>query len=370
MTSSRHHLLNHNLQSLNAWLLSRNQPPYRAMQILSWIFKRRVFDFAAMTDLPAELREALDSHFEICLPQVVRVAGSSDSTRKFLLRLADGQLIETVLIPASPALCGERSDRLTLCISSQVGCAYGCKFCASGLDGWRRNLQPQEIIAQLLAVEKTTNSKVSNIVFMGMGEPFANYENLMAAIENLNATWGANIGARHMTVSTSGLVPRIRDFARQPLQVRLAVSLHGATDEVRNQIMPINRKYPLAELLEACREFCLLKKQFLTLEYILIEGLNDSSEQAAKLASHVKRLRAKVNLIPYNSVEGLPWKRPSNAHQRAFLQILHKHGVAATLRTEKGHDIAAACGQLRLQMVQTKETSHSESLGASQTVAK
>ncbi|MCX7868938.1 MAG: 23S rRNA (adenine(2503)-C(2))-methyltransferase RlmN, partial [Terrimicrobiaceae bacterium] len=241
-----------------------------------------------------------------------------------------------------------RSDRLTLCVSSQVGCAYGCKFCASGLEGWKRNLQPGEIVGQLLAVEALAGVRGSNIVFMGMGEPFANYDNLMKAIGILNAEWGAGLGARHMTVSTSGLAPRIRNFAEQPLQVRLAVSLHGATDEVRERIMPINRRYPLAELLDACAYFVSRKKQRLTFEYILIRGVNDSPSQARELAGIARRLKAKINLIPYNSVEGLDWSRPKREAQEEFLSALRSAGIPATLRREKGHDIAAACGQLRL----------------------
>jgi 23S rRNA (adenine2503-C2)-methyltransferase len=258
-------------------------------------------------------------------------------------------MVETVLIPASPALYGGKADRRTVCISSQVGCAYGCKFCASGLDGFKRNLTAGEIVAQFLAVEEHSQEKANNIVFMGMGEPFANYDNLLKAIAILNAPWGLGLGARSMTVSTSGLVPRIRDFANQPLQVRLAISLHGATDEVRCKIMPVNRKYPLAELLSACEYYSSRKKQRITFEYIMICGVNDTEEQALALAAHATRLKAKVNLIPYNRVDGLDWQRPSEAAQERFLNFLRRHNLAVTLRREKGHDIAAACGQLRLQ---------------------
>jgi 23S rRNA (adenine2503-C2)-methyltransferase len=203
-------------------------------------------------------------------------------------------------------------------------------------------------------VEEISGERISNIVFMGMGEPFANYENLMRAITIINAPWGIGLGARHITVSTSGLVPRIRDFADQPLQIRLAISLHGATDEVRGQIMPVNRKYPVAELLEACGHYASRKKQHLTFEYILIDGVNDSEEQARILAGHARKLHAKVNLIPYNTVTGLPWVRPPQDVQERFLDILTGRGVQATLRREKGHDIAAACGQLRLQSLREK----------------
>ncbi|MFM2243691.1 MAG: rRNA ((2503)-C(2))-methyltransferase RlmN, partial [Verrucomicrobiota bacterium] len=280
--------------------------------------------------------------------------GSADTTRKFLFRLHDGRYVESVLIPANPALYGERSDRRTLCVSSQVGCAYGCKFCASGLAGFSRHLGPDEIAGQVLAAERLAGERVDNLVFMGMGEPFANYDNLMAAIEILTAEWGLHLGARHLTISTSGLVPRIRDLADHPQQIRLAISLHGATDEVRDQIMPVNRKWKTVELFDALDYWNSRKKQHLTLEYILIQGVNDDLEQAAILARHARRLKAKVNLIPYNKVDGLDWVRPSETRCRAFRDVLKDAGVAATLRLEKGHDIDAACGQLRLKQETTE----------------
>ena len=275
--------------------------------------------------------------------------GSRDTTRKFLFRLSDESLIETVLIPASPALYGAKSDRRTICISTQVGCAYGCKFCASGLEGFSRNLRANEIVDQIITIEHESGEKIDNIVFMGMGEPLANLDNLMRAIRIINAPWGLGIGARRITVSTSGLAPQIRKLADEPLQIRLAISLHGATDDVRDQIMPINRKYNIDTLLSACDYYTKRKKQRLTFEYILIAGVNDAEEQAHLLAGHARRLSAKVNLIPYNTVEGLPWSRPSRDRQKKFLSILRADGIPATLRREKGHDIDAACGQLRLQ---------------------
>ncbi len=334
---------------LEEWFLAAGEPAFRVRQVLDWVFGKRVFAFEGMKNLPAALRGRLSRGLSVALPETVRVQGSGDSTQKFLLRLGDSQLIETVLIPASPALYGERSDRRTLCVSSQVGCAYGCRFCASGLDGWKRNLSAAEIVGQWLAVEAATGERVSNLVFMGMGEPFANFANVMRAVEILNAPWGGGVGARKITVSTSGLVPRIREFADQPLQVRLAVSLHAATDAVRDRLMPVNRKHPLGELFEACAYFSERKKQRITFEYILIAGVNDSPEQARLLVGHARRLRSKINLIPYNEVPGLDWQRPSEQALETFLNILREAGIPATLRREKGHDIAAACGQLRLQ---------------------
>ena len=336
-------------EELAGRLTAAGQPAFRTAQVLAWVYRKRAGSFAAMSDLPAGLRETLEARFTLaCIAQIRRL-GSADTTQKFLFKLADGQLIETVLIPASPALYGEASDRRTLCVSSQVGCAYGCKFCASGLDGWTRNLRAGEIVEQVLQAEAAAGQRVDNLVFMGMGEPLANYEELLRAIGIINAPWGIGLGARHMTISTSGLAPQIRRLADQPLQVRLAISLHGATDAVRAQIMPINRKYPLAELLEACRYYRASKKQKLTFEYILIDGLNDTPEQAQALAPLAAELDAKVNLIPYNSVEGLQWARPPLERQEAFARTLRARGVFTTLRREKGHDIDAACGQLRRQ---------------------
>lgn len=341
------------LDELTQYFAGRSAPAYRAKQVTDWLYKKRVDSFAAMTNLSAAIRVELEEKFSFVRPEIVRILGSKDTTRKFLLRLADGSLIESVLIPASPALYGQTSDRRTACVSTQVGCAYGCKFCASGLEGFSRNLSPDEIIDQLLAIEQASGEKIDNIVFMGMGEPLANLTNLLRAIRIINAPWGLEIGARHITISTSGLAPQIRKLALEPTQFRLAISLHGANDEVRNRIMPVNRKYPLAVLLEAC-DFYVAQKKRLMFEYILIAGVNDSDEQADLLAKHARRLSAKINLIPYNIVEGLEWSRPARQRQENFLGILRRHGVVATLRREKGHDIEAACGQLRLQSVRAE----------------
>lgn len=330
-------------------LVELGHPAYRAAQILEWVFEKRAVDFGQMSNLPAVLRGALTEEFAFDALEPVRVLGSEDTTRKVLFRLADGALIESVLIPASPALYGEPSDRRTLCVSTQVGCAYGCKFCASGLDGWSRNLGPGEIVGQVLKVEALTGERISNLVFMGMGEPLANFANLQRALEILNSPWGVGIGARRITISTSGLAPQIRLLADNPMQVRLAVSLHGATNEVRQQIMPVNRKYPLEELLDACAYHSARKKQRITFEYILIESVNDRPEDASALVEIANRVKAKVNCIPYNTVEGLSWRRPTEQRLDAFMAVLERGGVPATIRREKGHDIAAACGQLRRQ---------------------
>jgi len=331
------------------WTEARSHSKFRAKQIVEWLYQKRAKTWDEMSNLSQSLREELKSAFSLDRLPVIRLTGSKDTTRKFLFRLHDGRLVETVKIPANVHFDGGQSDRITLCVSSQVGCAYDCKFCASGLAGFTRNLEVEEIVGQVMAAEEESGESVRNLVFMGMGEPLANFTRLTKAIAILNAPWGLNIGARHMTVSTSGLAPQIEKLAELPIQIRLAISLHGASDEVREQIMPVNKKYPIARLFEALEVWREKKKQKITLEYILIEGVNDSLAQATLLAKRAKGLDAKVNLIPYNTVEGLPWSRPTEAQQEAFLRVLTRAGVVATLRREKGHDISAACGQLRLQ---------------------
>ena len=381
------------LDEIAARIVEWGEPNYRAGQLMNWLYTNRVRDWDAMSNLPKRLRQRLAENFAFTSAELVTLQGAEDSTRKFLWRLQDHSLIESVLIPANPALYGDASDRHTLCVSTQVGCAYGCKFCASGLDGWKRNLTPDEIVEQVLATERwhaerTCQAKaaatpppaapvpapapapasapgaqtrppvpmaprlINNLVIMGMGEPLANYENLLQALRILNAPWGGNIGARKITVSTSGLAPEIRKFADEPLQIRLAISLHGATDEVRERLMPVNRKYPLRELVAACDYYLAKKGRMITFEYILIAGVNDDLAQAQPLADLALRLHAKINLIPYNQVEGLTWERPTEAVQDAFLAELTRLGANVTLRREKGGDIDAACGQLRLKTEQ------------------
>jgi 23S rRNA (adenine2503-C2)-methyltransferase len=368
---------------LEAQFAAWEQPIYRVKQLMDWLYVQRVTHWDAMTNLPKVLREKLGQEFSLGLLELVRKQGAKDTTQKFLWRLADHSLIESVLIPANPSLYGEPSDRHTLCVSTQVGCAYGCKFCASGLDGWKRNLLPHEIVEQVLGIERwrvaeMQNAKckmqneppavhpatlaprnpgngfpgprlVDNVVIMGMGEPLANYDHLLKALRLLNAGWGGRIGARKITVSTSGLAPQIRRLADEPEQFSLAVSLHGATDVVRDRIMPVNRKFPLKELTAALDYYQARRGRFITFEYILIAGVNDDPAQAKPLGALAKRLNAKVNLIPYNTVEGLPWARPEEEVCEKFLAAMRAQKIVTTLRREKGHDIDAACGQLRLK---------------------
>lgn len=374
-------------EELEAQFTAWEQPIYRVKQLMDWLYVHRVTDWEAMSNLPKVLRDKLRHEYSLGTLELVRKQGSRDTTQKFLWRLADHSLIESVLIPANPSLYGEASDRHTLCVSTQVGCAYGCRFCASGLDGWKRNLLPHEIVEQVMGVERWCAAQtkaesvkpeaageevsaaprtssfaprnpgngfpgprvVDNVVIMGMGEPMANYDNLLKALRLLNAGWGGRIGARKITVSTSGLAPQIRKLADEPEQFSLAISLHGATDEVRDKIMPVNRKYPLKELTAALDYYQARRGRIITFEYILIAGVNDGLDQTKPLGALARRLNAKVNLIPYNTVEGLPWERPDDAVCEQFAQALRAQKIVTTLRREKGHDIDAACGQLRLK---------------------
>ena len=352
-------LLGESLESFESEILAADFPKYRAKQVFDWIFKKRISDWDSMKNLPKAFLEWLRINYVIDPTKILLDKQSNDVTQKFLIQLEDKRLIETVLIRAPQEGVGLDKSRKTVCVSIQVGCAYGCKFCASGLAGFKRNLFASEVIAQLIhmsridspKLEQSPNESVSfdNIVFMGMGEPLANYNELVKVLKIMNASWGLNIGARRITVSTSGLAPEIEKLADEGLSIRLAISLHGATNEVRNQIMPINKRYPLEILIPAIEKFREKHGRMVTLEFILIDGVNDSLEQAKALVKIAKRLHAHVNCIPYNKVEGLEWKRPSITRQNKFVQILKDANVSVTIRREKGHSINAACGQLRLK---------------------
>ncbi len=359
--------------SLEAYLEEIKQPKFRAQQILDWLYKKRAFTWEAMSNLPKALRTELEETFEITPSKRILDKVSGDSTEKLLLEMGDKSLIETVVIRAPQTGVGLENSRKTICISTQVGCAYGCKFCASGLAGWKRDLSVGEIVSQLIQVchlEDSTTERAKeeiasfdNIVVMGMGEPMANYKNLLPALRILNAPWGLNFGARRITISTSGIVPRILELAEEPEQFRLAISLHGATNEVRDQIMPVNKKYPLEMLIPAVKKYSEAKGRMITLEFILIEEINDTLDQAHRLTEIATDLGAHVNLIPYNTVDGLEWKRPSITRQDVFYNTLKNKGVSVTIRREKGHDIAAACGQLRLKTEETMAKAAAEEKG-------
>lgn len=358
-SAERHSLYARPPEAIVEFLKAGNHPRFRADQILDWIYRKRVFDPMEMANLPLEFRQWLGQSCDFQPLELVLGKRSSDTTNKLLFRCADGSLIETVLIRASQEGVGLESSRKTLCISTQVGCAYGCRFCASGLAGWKRDLTAAEILFQFLETcrlearddeaSRRSSNPLDNLVVMGMGEPLANYDNLMAALHALNADWGVNFGARRITVSTSGLVPQIERLADEPIGLRLAVSLHGATNAVRERIMPINRKYPLEQLLPAIQRFSERHGRMVTLEFILIESVNDHLEEAEELATIARDLHAHVNLIPYNTVAELDWKRPSLTRQQRFVECLRRRNVSVTLRREKGHAIEAACGQLRLK---------------------
>lgn len=343
-------LLEYSRSELAECLAELGQKPFRATQLAEWIWKHRAADFAAMSNLPPDLRAKLAERYILRPLELVEISqSSSGSTRKFLSRLRDGHLIESVIIPAATGQGGAHSSRLTLCVSSQVGCAFRCRFCASGLLGFTRHLSASEILAQILLAEQIAGERIDNLVFMGMGEPLDNIDNLLRALSIILDQQALNIGARHITISTSGNVPGLRRLAAFGKPLRLAVSLHGASDDIRNRVMPVNRKWPLSELLPALREWTRTSKHMITLEYILIKDVNAMLPEARKLAAIARDLNAKVNLIPYNTVDGLPWQRPDEDACRAFCRILLNEHIPVTMRYEKGHDINAACGQLRLR---------------------
>ncbi len=326
------------------WLESRGIRRFRADQIFNWIYLRQADDFESMTDLRKDLRSRLAVHFDLARLEPVKVSQAGDGTRKFLFRLADGQSIESVLI-------AER-DHFTLCVSTQVGCAMGCRFCLTGTSGLVRNLTAGEILAQVRDVKKLAGRHLpmTNIVFMGMGEPLANYQNLKQALEILTASkHGMQFAGRRVTVSTAGLAPRIIDLGTDT-RVNLAVSLNAVDDETRNRLMPINCKYPIATLLDACRRFNLPKGRRITFEYILIKGVNDSPRHAARLAELLAPLRAKINLIPFNEHPASGFRRPDQATIDAFHDLLIKRRFTCIVRYSKGADISAACGQLRAEL--------------------
>ncbi len=322
-------------------LAERGQPAYRADQIYAWVYGRRRRDAGAMTDLPARLREGFAALCHLDLPAVDSVHGTRDGmTHKFVLRLADGARVESVSM--------RTEKRLTFCLSSQVGCALGCTFCATGLMGLQRNLTAAEIVAQVMAMgdHHRWQDERFNLVFMGMGEPLANYGPVLEAIRILHDPRGLNLGARRITVSTSGIVPQIERLAGEGLPLGLAVSLHATTDELRTRLVPINRRWPLDRLLPAAREYGLRSGRRVTLEYTLIAGVNDRDEDAVRLGAMARDLPSKINLIPYNPVPGLEWRRPSPESVDAFARRLWPIAPAVTVRHTQGGEIWAACGQL------------------------
>jgi 23S rRNA (adenine2503-C2)-methyltransferase len=337
------------LQDMTALLAEAGAPAFRATQLCHWIYKRQATNLQQMSDLPEPLRQRLRERVYVSSLTLLRQQQSADSTEKFLFGLEDGNQIETVLIPAG--------DKRTICVSTQVGCAIGCRFCLTAQGGLVRSLRPAEIVSQVLyfqAPGKTPERTFTNIVFMGMGEPLDNFQGTVQAIRILTAEWGLGISPRRITVSTSGLVRRLEAFGRADLKVNLAVSLNATTDAVRTQIMPINKPYPIATLLAACRAFPLAVRQRITFEYVLLRDVNDTLADARRLVKLMYGLRCKINLLPFNEIPGVPYRRPSEATIQQFQNYLLQHGLSAFVRQSRGRDISAACGQLRFEERTTK----------------
>ncbi len=334
---------------LVAWLDQQGVEPYRADQILKWIYTRQTDSFDRMTDLSNDLRAHLADHFTIYRLSVEHIATSKDGTRKYVFKLKDGKRIESVLIP-------ER-DHYTLCISSQVGCAQGCEFCLTAKIGFQRNLSQAEIVSQVRDIKNDLKDpkSLTNLVFMGMGEPLANYQNLVAAIQIItDGRFGFGFAGRRVTVSTAGLASRLADLGRDT-RANLAVSLNATENRTRSRLMPINRKFPIEKLLDACRHFPLPGGRRITFEYVLLKGVNDSADDARRLAKLLRQTKSKINLIPFNSHQGCPYQRPDEDTILRFQKILIDKNYTVMIRRSKGQDIAAACGQLAGQTEDRKQ---------------
>lgn len=330
------------LKKLESALLEWKEPAYHARQIFNWIYKKGVMDFSGMSDLPAALRLRLKDNFYIFDLKLVEKLASRDGTEKFLFSLKDGNLVEAVSIPTE--------KRVTACISTQAGCKFNCRFCASGASGFKRNLTSGEILQEVLYLKNNSASgKLTHIVFMGTGEPLDNYENVLSAIRRINSRDCLGIGARRITISTCGLIPAIERLAKEGLQIELSVSLHSADDKIRSRLMPVNKKYPLKELIKACAGYIAETNRQVTFEYILAGGVNSGLQNAQILSTILKGLNCKVNLIPVNPVSASQLKPPGKLEVLFFKDYLTKHGINVTLRRERGQDIEAACGQLRLR---------------------
>jgi 23S rRNA (adenine2503-C2)-methyltransferase len=320
---------------------SLGAPRYRGRQLAGWIFAKGVVDPASMTDLPRDFRAALAEQARVELPEVERRTPSQDGSQKLVLRYADGARAQSVLMPDG--------DRLTLCVSTQVGCGFGCAFCFTGTMGLERNLSAGEIVAQVMVARRglAPGERITHVVYMGMGEPLANYSATVKSLRLLTDPLAFGFSPRRITVSTVGLVSGIERLAREGLRVNLAISLHATSNEIRDRIMPVNRGFAIEELLAACRRFPLPFRQRMTFEYVLLAEVNDSVEDARRLVRLLKGIRGKVNLIPFNDWEGSGFSRPPLPRILAFQAVLLEHGITATIRWSKGEDIGAACGQLR-----------------------
>ena len=325
------------LEELETELINLGEKKYRAKQIFAWLYKSlRSFD--EMTDLPKELIEKLKNNFILDCIEIETFQKSKDGTIKYLLKLSDGNKIESVLM--------QYKYGYTVCVSNQVGCKMGCNFCASAKIGYIRDLTPAEIIGQILEIEKKENVKVSNIVFMGIGEPFDNYDNVLKAIRIINDPKGLNIGARHISISTCGLVDKILRFSEENIQCNLCISLHSSRDDVRSGMMPVNKKYNILEIMNACKKYIEKTNRRITFEYALVDGVNDSKEDAIHLAKLLRGMLCHVNLIPINKIKDGKYEKSTTERILAFRDTLNEKGIVATIRRELGSDISAACGQL------------------------
>ena len=333
-------LKNLSVRQLKEFLASIGGESYNAKQIIQWLYQKRTESFDEMTNLSKDIRDKLQEESFISRLKSSEILRAKDGTAKFLFQLNDGNQIETVLIPDR--------KRLTLCVSSQVGCAMGCTFCLTGKMGWKRNLSIAEILNQVLMVQETLEEgeSITNIVFMGMGEPFANYDNVLSSVELLLNKDGFAFHSKRITVSTSGLIPQIERFSKGERPCRLAISLNATDDKTRSRLMPVNKRYPLQKLIEACRRISLVNKEQITFEYVIIKGVNDRPVDSRRMINLLKGIPAKVNLIPLNESEEIPFKRPSGEITLAFQKALKKAGIITIIRTSKGKGISGACGQL------------------------
>ena len=337
------------LKELEAELVQRGEPSYRAKQVWQWLFQKRAVSFAEMTNLSAALRARLAEGYTIGRLTLLREAVSKDGTRKFLFGLSDGHSIESVLIP--------EAKRLTLCVSTQAGCGFGCAFCATAVLGLKRNLRASEILDQILEASRSlaVDQRITHVVLMGMGEPLANYAETVKALNVMTDTgWGIGISPRRITLSTVGLVPQIQRLMEET-KVNLAVSLHAATDELRGKLMPVNRKYSLQQLMDCCRALPIPRRKRITFEYVLLGGINDSIEDAQALCQLLQGIRCKVNVIPFNPHPGSPYRRPNDTEVEKFQQYLQPQGLQINVRRPRGDDIQAACGQLQGEETQGKQ---------------
>ena len=346
-SSEKIDLKNLTFQELKDFITSFGKECYRSLQILRWLYQKDVHSIDEMTNLSKKFRQDLSEISFISILHPLHVEQAKDGTKKFLSQLEDGNRIESVLIP--------EKKRLTLCLSTQVGCALGCRFCLTGKMGRKRDLMVSEILNQILAVRETLSDKTSitNIVLMGMGEPLANYKNTLKAIELMTNPDAFKFSSRRITLSTVGLLPELEQLAKEKISFRLAISLNASDEETRSYLMPINRRYPLKKVLEACRNFPLRPRTRITFEYVLVEGINDSSQDAKRLLKILGGIPSKVNLIPLNEAPGIPFKKPSDKKIKQFQEILMEGGLTAIVRASKGTEISAACGQLQGKIVRS-----------------